>query len=88
MPGAANSARRRAHVEGSSAPSGLSLAAQDRRLWQIKCRHSPRDTLQIRERFSVSDLVRVCYWMVEVMRLYSNLLLGPETLRRQGDPVA
>jgi hypothetical protein len=28
--------------------------------------HSPSDTLQIRERFSVSHLVRVCYWIVEL----------------------
>jgi hypothetical protein len=33
-----HSARRRAHVEGSSAPIGLSLAVLYRRLRQIKCR--------------------------------------------------
>jgi hypothetical protein len=38
MPAAAIRPRRPAHVEGSSAPIGLSLAALDRRLGQIKCR--------------------------------------------------
>ena len=30
---------------------------------------SPNDTLQIRERFLVSHLVRACYWMVELRGL-------------------
>ena len=30
---------------------------------------SPNDILQIRERFSVSHLVRACYWMVELRGL-------------------
>jgi hypothetical protein len=30
---------------------------------------SPNDTLQIRERFSVSHLVRACYWTVELRGL-------------------